>query len=54
MIIYSDHLDTTSIREAFQSCGLWHEGVYLELHGPLGSRKRKARFVIKLSADPGL
>jgi hypothetical protein len=53
MIIYADHLDGPSIQEALTSTGLHRDGVYLELHGPLGSRKRQARFVVKLSADEG-
>jgi hypothetical protein len=53
MIVYSDHLDLLSISAALASTGLARDGVHLELHGPLGSRKRRARFVVKLSADEG-
>lgn len=53
MLIYSDHLDSRDLGDIFRATGLPAEGVYLELHGPMGSRKRAARFVVKLSADAG-
>lgn len=53
MIVYSDILGSASIHDALATTGLSADGVWLELHGPLGSRKRRARFVVKLSADAG-
>lgn len=53
MLIYSDNLSAHELGDIFRATGLPAEGVYLELHGPMGSRKRAARFVVKLSADAG-
>jgi hypothetical protein len=52
MLIYTDDLGTADVRAAFAE-SLGREGVYLELHGPMKSRKRARRFVVKLSADAG-
>jgi hypothetical protein len=52
MLIYTDNLSTADVRAAFAE-SLGREGVYLELHGPMKSRKRARRFVVKLSADAG-
>jgi hypothetical protein len=51
MLIYTDNLSTADVRAAFAES--LDQGVYLELHGPMKSRKRARRFVVKLSADPG-
>ena len=53
MLIYSDHLTQSDVYQAFAATDLHHDGVFLELHGNLRSRKRARRHVVKLSADPG-
>lgn len=53
MLIYSDHLSERDLWDTFNATKLGVDGVWLELHGPMGSRKRAARFVVKLSADAG-